>query len=287
MQLLAAYLAVILIWSTTPLAIQWSSDGTGFLFGITSRMMLGTVLAVLLVILLRLPMAWHRQASCTYLATSLGIYGAMMMVYWSAQFIPSGWVSLIFGLCPLVTGIMASLILHEATLTPRKMGALSLGLVGLSAIFYSGEQLSDSAWRGIIGMLVSVTLHSLSSVLVKKTAYQAHGLVITTGGLLISAPLYLLTWYLTGAKWPDLITDKNIGAIVYLGVIATVIGFALYYYILEQSGPTRSALLTFITPVTALWLGYTFNGESIGWPVIIGTLLILSGLALFKWGEKA
>lgn len=287
MQILAAYLAVILIWSTTPLAIQWSSEGAGFLFGIVTRMMIGTVLAVSLVVILRLPMAWHRQASYTYLATSLGIYGAIMMVYWSAQFIPSGWVSLIFGLCPLVTGIMASLILNETVLTPMKVSALSLGLLGLAAIFYSGERLSKSAWMGIIGMLVSVTLHSLSAVLVKKAAYQAHGLVITSGGLLVSAPLYLLTWFLAGAEWPDLISNKNIGAIVYLGVIATVIGFALYYYVLEHSGPTRSALLTFVTPVTALWLGHVFNDERIDTSVISGTLLILSGLAVFKWGEKA
>lgn len=286
MQILAAYLAVIIIWSTTPLAIQWSSDGTGFLFAIVARMVIGTLLAVLLVTLLRLPMAWHRQAIQTYLATSLGIYGAMMTVYWSAQFIPSGWISVIFGLCPLATGILASLILREAALTPLKITALSLGLVGLAAIFYSGERLSDNAWLGIGGMLVAVILHSLSSVLVKKAAYQAHGLVITTGGLLLAAPLYLLTWFLSGSQWPELITDRNIGAIAYLGVIATVIGFALYYYILDHSGPTRSALLTFITPVTALWLGYAFNGEYIGRPVIIGTMLILSGLALFKNSEK-
>ena len=39
----AAFLAVVLIWSTTPLAIQWSSEGGGFLFGVASRMLLGVL----------------------------------------------------------------------------------------------------------------------------------------------------------------------------------------------------------------------------------------------------
>src|SRR5512139_3832922 len=37
----AAFLGVILIWSTTPLAIKWSAEGGGFLFGVSARMLLG------------------------------------------------------------------------------------------------------------------------------------------------------------------------------------------------------------------------------------------------------
>jgi CRISPR/Cas system CMR subunit Cmr4 (Cas7 group RAMP superfamily) len=44
----AACIGVILIWSTTPLAIQWSGDEVGFLFGITSRMVLGMLAGLLL-----------------------------------------------------------------------------------------------------------------------------------------------------------------------------------------------------------------------------------------------
>lgn len=39
----AAYLAVILIWSTTPLAVKWSGEGPGFLFGALGRMALGVL----------------------------------------------------------------------------------------------------------------------------------------------------------------------------------------------------------------------------------------------------
>ena len=41
MSIAAAYIAVILIWSTTPLAIQWSSLGAGFSFAVMARMVIG------------------------------------------------------------------------------------------------------------------------------------------------------------------------------------------------------------------------------------------------------
>ena len=286
MQFQAAYLAVILIWTTTPLAIQWSGQGNSFLFAVTGRMVIGTSIALILVWVFRLPMAWHRRARRTYLAAAIGIYGAMMTVYWSAQFIPSGWISVIFALSPIVTGIMAVRWLGESGLTPLKFVGMLLGITGMATIFYSGEQLSGLAWLGVIGMLVSVILHSSSSVLVKKAGYRAHGLVITTGGLLVSVPLYLLTWFLTGSEWPASIPQRSAWSILYLGIVGSVLGFALYYFVLKHLGPTRVALITLITPVTALWLGHVLNGERIDVTVIAGTGFILSGLGLYEWGAR-
>jgi drug/metabolite transporter (DMT)-like permease len=41
-----AYIGVIMIWSTTPLAIAWSSEDVGFVFGVTSRMIIGALLVL-------------------------------------------------------------------------------------------------------------------------------------------------------------------------------------------------------------------------------------------------
>ncbi len=52
MSIPAAFLGVVLIWATTPLAIKWSSGGAGFLFSVASRMVLGVVICLVLVALL-------------------------------------------------------------------------------------------------------------------------------------------------------------------------------------------------------------------------------------------
>ncbi len=279
------YLGVILIWSTTPLAIQWSGQEIGFLFGVTSRMVIGGSLALALVILLRLPMAWHHKARQTYLAAGMGIYGAMMCVYWSAQFIPSGWISVLFGFTPIVTGLLAARFLGEGKMTAAKLAGMLLGVVGLGVLFHTSISFSDTAWYGVAGLLVAVVLHSISTVWVKHVGYQAHGLVITAGGLMVAVPLYLLTWLLAGVGWPDNIPSRTGIAIIYLGVIATVFGFAMFFYVLRKVDATRVALLTLITPVLSLYLGHVLNNEAIGMPLILGAGLVLSGLALYEWGE--
>ena len=83
----AAYISIVLIWSTTPLAIQWSGDEVGYLFGITSRMLLGVVVGLLAAALLSIRLPWHSAARRTYLAAGLGLFFAMTSVYWSSQFL--------------------------------------------------------------------------------------------------------------------------------------------------------------------------------------------------------
>lgn len=281
-----SYLGVILIWSTTPLAIQWSGQGVGFLFGVASRMVIGGILSLALVMLLRLPMAWHSKAKQTYLAAGLSIYGAMMCVYWSAQFVPSGWISVLFGLTPIMTGLLAVRFLGEGKMTAVKLSGMLLGVAGLGVIFHTSSSFSSTAWYGVAGLLLAVALHSVGTVWVKRTGYQAHGLVITAGGLLVAVPLYLLTWVLTGANWPGSIPLKTGVAIIYLGVIATVLGFAMFFYVLREVDATRVALLTLITPVLSLYLGHILNNEAVTMPLVLGAGMVLSGLALYEWGER-
>jgi len=281
-----AYIGVIIVWSTTPLAILWSSEGVGFLFGVTSRMVIGAVLALVVAALLGAGMKWHRHALTAYLAAGLGIYGGMLTVYWAAQYIPSGWISVIFGLSPVFTGIMARYWLEGETLTPQKLTGMLLGITGLAVIFVNAIEMDGHVLLGITAMLLSVIIHSASGVWVKRINADVPAIVMTSGGLAIAAPLFLITWLFMGAEVPEEATSRTIGAIGYLALFGSVLGFALYFYVLRNVQATQVALITLITPVIALILGNSLNSEPITMEVSIGATLILSGLALFQMSGR-
>jgi len=280
-----AYVGVILIWSTTPLAIQWSGQEVGFLFGITSRMLLGVLagLTVALVMGIRLP--WHAAARRTYLAAGLGMFLAMLSVYWASQYIPSGWISVMFGMAPIVTGIMASIWLNEPALAPTRVAGMLLGIAGLAIMLLGAQSLGTSAPHGIAGMLFSVTAYSASAVAIKRIGADIPALATTIGGLAVTVLLLLAVYYLTGEPLPRTIPARAAMSIVYLGIIGSVLGFALYYYVLRHVEATRVALITLVTPVIALLLGHGLNGEPLQAEAWIGTTSILSGLFLFEYGQ--
>lgn len=279
-----AYIGVVLIWSTTPLAIKWSSEGAGFLFGVAARMWLGALVCLVLLTLLARGLPRDRAALKSYLAGGIGVFGAMTSVYWGAQYIPSGLISVLFGLTPIVTGVMAALWLQERSMTLNKLGGIVLALAGLMVVFARGLHLGEQAGYGIAAVLLAVCLHSLSMVLVKKIDAQLSGLESTSGALLVAAPCYLLVWLLFDGQWPTEISPRAIGSILYLAIFGSVLGFIMFFYVLKQIDASRVALVTLMTPVLALLFGQLFNQEQIGIELSLGAMLILLGMGLYQWG---
>jgi drug/metabolite transporter (DMT)-like permease len=244
------------------------------------------VCVLIAMVLLRQRLVWHRKARQTYLAVALQIYGSMLAVYWAAQFIPSGWISVIFGLTPLLTALLAAVFLGERSLTLGKLLAYGLGVSGLAIMFGSALQLGYEAVLGISGVLVSSLLQSASSVWIKRIAAKLPALSQVGGGLLLALPAYLLTWGIADGHWPVALTPASLAAIIYLGVIATPIGFALYYYLLTHLPATRVALITLVSPLLALMLGHSVNHEPLTLKIVTGTLLILSALIMHEFFDR-
>jgi len=280
----AAFLGVVLIWSTTPLAIKWSSEGPGFQFGVTSRMVLGVFACLILVALLGRRLHWHRGALLTYLIGGLGIWGAMTSVYWGSQYVDSGVVALIFGLSPVVTAIMAALWLDEPALVGHRLLGMGLGVVGLAVVFGHGLQLGvHTAW-GLAAVLLAVHIHAASAVWIKRVGARLPALETTTGALMVAVPLFVTHWALSDGHWPSSLPERSLWSILYLALFGSTLGFVLYYYVLGALQASRVALITLLTPVIALLLGHVANGETVGARVWLGAACILAGLACFQWG---
>ncbi|MDZ7585072.1 MAG: DMT family transporter [Thiobacillus sp.] len=280
----AAYLGVILIWSTTPLAIQWSAQGTSFSFAVMVRMLLGLAICLLLLFATRTALPFTPAAKRLYAINGLSIFVAMLLTYWGALHIPSGLISVIFGLSPLVTGAFAALWLSERTLTPLRLAGLGLALTGLWVIFGQPWPGDSQATLGAAAVVIGMTVQALGLVWIKRLNVRASALAITTGSLGVATPLFVLAWLIAdSAQLPPGTTLRAGAAIVYLGVLGSVVGFTLYYYVIKHLDAGRVALIMLVTPVSALLLGQTLNAEFIpasGWG---GIALIGAGLLLYEW----
>jgi drug/metabolite transporter (DMT)-like permease len=284
MSIPAAYLTVILIWSTTPLAIKWSAQGAGFAFAVASRMVIGLVVAAVILAVWRVGLPMHRRARRSYLAGGLGLFGAMTLTYWGAQYIHSGLVSVLFGLSPLVTGLMALVWLKEEALTPAKIAGMLLGLAGLAVIFGDSREMGGAhAVAGVVALLSAVAIYSASLVWIKRIGDDSPPLATTAGTLAVSLPLFGLVWWLMDGHVPSEVPLRAGAAIVYLGVFGSVLGFALYYYVIKHMETGKVALITLVTPVLALLLGSLLNGEDVSTRVWLGAALIGFGLSVHQW----
>ena len=141
-----AYLAVILIWSTTPLGIVWSSETIHPTFAVLLRMIIAVVPGWLILKAFRIELPWHKKALKLYSFSAIGIFGGMLFAYLAAGYISSGLMSLIFGLSPILSGVLSQRILAESALSFSKKVALSVAICGLAIVCFDKISLADDAY---------------------------------------------------------------------------------------------------------------------------------------------
>lgn len=281
---LLAYTLVILIWSTTPLAIKWGNDSISPITAVSLRILLAVAICLVVCLAWRRYSAFRRCYWPGYLVGSVGIFPNLALVYYAAQYIPSGLIAVLFGLSPFITGVAAHFLLKENLLSGRKILALLIALSGLLLIFFSQMAVGEDAAYGVVLMIASATLFSLSSVGVKRLGGQVpvHSFDQTLGTMAFALPGMALAWYLLDGNTELVFSASSLWALLYLAIVASVLGFLAFFYALDKLGVGPVSLVPLITPVLALWIGVVMAGETVGLHTMLGTGLILCGLLLYQ-----
>jgi len=281
MQFASAYILVVLIWSTTPLAIHWSNSSLSFISAITARMVLATLLCLALLKICRQPLIVQRRDWLVYAASALGLFPNMLLVYWAAQTIPSGLMSVIMGIYPFFVGIFSIFVLQENPFTRSRIVALLLAVFGLWLVQYQQTVAGADAFWGVLVMVLACAIWGFSSVTVKKLGAGIAPLRMGSGSLLVSTPFFLLAWFCLDGELPPLVDQKSLIGVVYLVLAGSIIGHVLWFYVLRAYSVASVSLITLITPVMALTWG-SLAGEQFSIFSLLGAGVIVLALALYQ-----
>jgi len=283
-----AYIMLIAIWSTTPLAIKWSATDLSFIGAIFWRILLSALLALVVLAIRKQSLSGYRDGLRFYMVAGLGIAPNFLLVYWSAQWIPSGLISVIFSTAPFLMGVLSYYWLDKQVFTLQRVVALLIAMLGLVIVF--ADQLIvigvEGAY-GVLAMLVSVIVFAVSSTYLQKMNSTIPVLQQTTGGLCFSTVFLGVAWLLFDrtAPWP--ISLHSGLSVLYLSVFGSLIGFMLYYFLLQRISAYVVSTVGMVSPIFALLLGVILAGESLTLPLMMGAGLVLIGLTLYHMRGSA
>lgn len=218
---------------------------------------------------------WTTQAALAFCL-------AFGLVYWGEQWVPSGLMSVLFSTMPLFVVLLAFVSLPEERLGWLGLAGMVLGFGGVAVIF--SDDLAalggPMVQRAAPLMLIAPFASAIVQVVVKRWGGGIHSLSLAVMPLAISTVLLTpFVWWLEADR-VVLWELRPMLAVLYLACFGTSVTFALYYWLLQHASATAVSLITYCTPVVAVVLGTTLFDEPLTLRIVVGSLLVLSGVGL-------
>lgn len=279
---IGAYIIVVLVWSTTPLAIQLSNSSLSFVSAITVRIGLALAICYAALRWLKRPLFQTPSDWRVYAASGVGLFPNLLLMYWAAQFIPSGLMSVLLGIYPFFVGLLSWWWLGDNPFTPIRVAALALAVVGLALINLDQLAVGPEAAQGVAVMILSSLVGAASSVLVKKFGQQVDALRQGTGSMVFAMPGLLICWALIDGHVPDAVDPRSMWAVLYLVLVGSVLSHTLYFHVLRVFSVNTVSLMTLMTPILAITWGAWIMSEALTRWTLVGAGCILVSLALYQ-----
>jgi drug/metabolite transporter (DMT)-like permease len=250
------------------------------------RQTIATVAFAASVLALRRRLLWSAQVwrDIAVVATLTTILPVIFFTM-ALEFVSSAVASIILALVPLLTGLMAHLLLHDerlsrfqaAGLVVAFIGVVLLILTGTSGIAISGGSV---VLRGYLLLLAAALALASAGIYTRKHLQNIDVLVITAGqtalSLLVALPLALIV----SPFDPAAVTLRGWLAVAWSGLLDSFAGFFLFFYMIQRFGPTLATLPIYVTPVASTVLGALLLQELINAPLLTGSILVLAGVYL-------
>ncbi|MBJ8432340.1 MULTISPECIES: DMT family transporter [Acinetobacter] len=278
------YALLVFIWATTPLAIVWSVSDLHLMWALLLRFFIALPLAVIILLILRTPFPTHRQAVHSYIAGSFSLIGSQIFTYAATQYLSSGMIALMFGLAPIMAGLIGRFAFGQQLYKLQWLG-MAIAVSGLAIICLSGANQHVHPF-GIVLMLISVFVYSFSIFWVKKVNAQIQPMAQATGSILVSsifASCFIpFIWQYAPTHLPE---AKSLFALIYTVLMASLVAMFCYFKLIQNIQATTLSLTTVITPMLAMIIGAALNHEQLSIMVFVGAFIILSGLFLYFYKD--
>ena len=280
----AAALTSILIWGTTFIVSKLILEDFRPVEVILIRMVLGLV--ALFLASPRLPRVRTATEELSYPAA--GFCGIVLYFLLENTALTHGLASnvgVIISAAPFFTATLNRLLYRSDRLQVRFFVGFVLAMTGIGLISFNGVRLRISPLGDLLALGAAASW-GLYSVLVRRAGGFGLGTLQTTQRIFLYGVLFLAVLSPLLGFSPNLALlaqPKFLLPFLYLGLGASALCFFAWNFAVEALGPVRTSVSAYLIPVEAVAAGTLALGEPVTPLSLLGTGLILGGLAVSEW----
>ena len=272
--LILLYGLLVVIWSSTWVAIKIGLEDAPALLGAGIRFALAGLLLLGFAALTRRPLRtdWLLAGLLALFPFAL-TYG---LVYWGEQYIPSGLTAVLFGVMPLYTAMIGALLLHDEPLRARLLLGVLIALGGLALAFSESLDLGeeDLAAAGALAVVLSPLGASIGNISTKLRDGGRLDAIVVNGWGMLAGGILLLLVSAPSESWGDFVwSGESVGSILYLAIVGSAIPFVGLMVLLRHLTAQAISFIAMLIPFGALALGALIESEPITAQALAATAL--------------
>ncbi len=203
------------------------------------------------------------------------------LITWGETQISSGLAGILVATMPIFTVLLAHWMTPDEKLNANKVAGIVIGFIGVVILFL--PDLRRGITLSLVGALFTVVAavsYGFATVFAHKYVKGVSHLGAELGQLSSAAVILLPVSLAVDHPWTLRPSWEAVAALMTLALLGTAFAYLLYYWLIEHAGPTSTALVTYISPVSAILLGALVLHESFDWTAFAGFAGIVAGVAL-------
>ncbi len=250
---------------------------------VTLRLLIGSLLlgAVVAIARERLP----RDVRTYGHLVTLGLFSVALpfaLITWAEQSVDSALAATLTSAVPLFVIPIAALLLSEA-ITVNMVVGVSLGMVGVALLVgFDPTQLGKTDLTPQLALIGAALSYAFGGVYAQRYLHGLRPMIPALFqvffAMLMSAAAALAFEHPLSEVFA--VPFEAIFAVAWLGLLGSGMAYLLFYRLLGHWGPTRTSLVAYLLPIWGIALGWLVLSEQIHPGLVLGTALVIVGIAI-------
>jgi drug/metabolite transporter (DMT)-like permease len=280
-----------LMWGTSYAFIKLGVQTLPTFTLIATRLLIGFVLLATVVAVAREPLPRNPRTYLNLLVMAvINIVIPFTLITTAERSVPSAIAAIINGAVPLVVILLAALTFPDEPITLNRLIGLLVGYAGVVVIVYPGLAASTGGEiSGELALVGSTIAYGIGAVFARAKIRGLRPMIPAVFQVGFAFVIISVLAFVNNEHPFDVAWNLNaVIAVVWLGIFGSGLAYLANFRLLGRIGATRTSILAYFLPIVGIVSGAVMFGETIDKYVLIGTVMVIGGVALVnsRLGER-
>jgi drug/metabolite transporter (DMT)-like permease len=274
------------LWGSSYLFIKIGVDAGLEPFTLVSlRLLFGFALLAMVVAVAREPLP--REPRILGHLVVLGFFSVALpfgLITWAEQSVDSSLAAVLTSAVPLFVIPFAALLLPAERITVNGILGVAIGLVGVAIIVgFDPESLEGSSLAAELALIGAAASYAIGGVYARRNASGLRPMIPAVFQVGFALVMMSIPALMLERPWERGIEPEALFAVIWLGLLGSGAAYLIFFRLLGHWGATRTSLVAYLLPIWGILLGALVLSESIDPRLLVGTALVIGGIALVNW----